>query len=689
MYHIVPIGPYLIRRGARFYFRARLPSTMRGGVGASHVTISLRTNDSATARRLSLACADRMELLRMPFVSTLTRQQVTAIFQNEVARQLHQLDDLASRVRRLDDFDPNQQAHFDRIMGWVWRLLALFGRHRVLRFDDACPARRMLVAADLADCDIRWIGENVQHEQQMHRRPSAIDAIDDRIRAVQAEPDEMNRRRAFDELFRARAAAFNATDRRYGEQRPEEADLLHGAVMPDFRAADALPLPSAAPANEAATIRLPTEKAHQAIVPALLAADKHEADPIANVLNLAADALLVVEKVSLRQIKSQVWTTKTAAQVRQTAKLFLGLLASFGVETSAGIAQAHIAAFRDLVDVLPPRYGQSAHMRALPVPELRCLGEAMRAKGETVGLSDKTIIRHFGALQSFLTSVAAEGYVLQPLALDKLRPRKPQDDARTESPKPEPKEIEALFRTPVFVGAKRFDRLNVPGPERFHRGAYFASIILAYSGARRHEVCGLLVEDVVTIEDIPAFHIRKQTLRRIKNRASQRLLPIPPEALRLGFMQYVEAIRALGYSMVFPDLYKAAGNNDPGDRLYDELQSTRKALPKDELLWARLLHALRHGWSNTTKQEGARAEVRADVLGHAAKGETEKRYASAAKLRLMLEAYQKVDCFTAHLEPFPLRLLPWVVQKEFPHWERNGGQTRRRLLAEEPVTGSI
>ncbi len=39
--------------------------------------------------------------------------------------------------------------------------------------------------------------------------------------------------------------------------------------------------------------------------------------------------------------------------------------------------------------------------------------------------------------------------------------------------------------------------------------------------------------------------------------------------VRLGFIEYVEAIKRLGYGPLFPDLFSDKTNNDPGDRFYD------------------------------------------------------------------------------------------------------------------------
>lgn len=64
-----------------------------------------------------------------------------------------------------------------------------------------------------------------------------------------------------------------------------------------------------------------------------------------------------------------------------------------------------------------------------------------------------------------------------------------------------------------------------------------------------------MIDDVIFDNgDIPYIHIAKNERRRIKNAQSQRNIPLHPEVLRLNFLGYVKAIKALGYRSLFPDL---------------------------------------------------------------------------------------------------------------------------------------
>lgn len=65
-----------------------------------------------------------------------------------------------------------------------------------------------------------------------------------------------------------------------------------------------------------------------------------------------------------------------------------------------------------------------------------------------------------------------------------------------------------------------------------------------------------MVDDVIVDNgNIPHLHIARNARRRIKNAQLQRNIPLHPEVLRLGFLTYIQAIKGLGYDLVFPDLF--------------------------------------------------------------------------------------------------------------------------------------
>jgi hypothetical protein len=157
--------------------------------------------------------------------------------------------------------------------------------------------------------------------------------------------------------------------------------------------------------------------------------------------------------------------------------------------------------------------------------------------------------------------------------------------------------------------------------------------------------------------------LRITSVRRLKNVNSIRTLAIHPEVIRLGFLDYVRELREIGHTLVFPDLFSPSTNSPMGDRFYDEL---RPALIRSGVT----VHQLRHFFDNWLKGQDVSVELRADLMGHGGTSETDERYVDQLEISKQLKILGKLPNLTSHLEPVPIRLLPWVENKQIPPWSR-------------------
>lgn len=251
-----------------------------------------------------------------------------------------------------------------------------------------------------------------------------------------------------------------------------------------------------------------------------------------------------------------------------------------------------------------------------------------------------------------------QGHVVDPaLSTTAFRARR-NKRGRDQRSTPAKTDIRKLFESPVFIGYAHWDDIDTPGSKFFHRAEYFCTILAAYEGARREEYCGLAVDDVITDNgDIPYIHIAPNEFRRIKNLQSVRNLALHPEIIRLGFLDYVEAIRGLGYQRLFPDLYSPSTRSPLGDRLYKQMLPTLQKVGFTP-------HQMRHFFGDELKQEEVSQEFRADLLGHGGDSETTERYCNPINIAKQMKHLLTLPVVTEHLQPRPTYLLPWVVAKE-------------------------
>jgi len=374
------------------------------------------------------------------------------------------------------------------------------------------------------------------------------------------------------------------------------------------------------------------------------------------------------------------WVPATARDAMALVRTFKSVLLEHGVEHSGQIEQYHLGMLRQHFNDIPTHWGKSSRMRGMTAPELRAEGRLMREKAEAeskkpeVGLSAATIRKHLGNLTHFMKHLRGHGYVMDDWTLVGLRPRKPNASLiREQQYKPTPQDIAPIFSSPIYVGSRDFDRgRKKHGSKIFHDSVYFLPLLFTYLGARRKEFAGLSVSDIERDEDGFVIVIQSNQIRRLKNGQSKRVLPLPDELVRLGFIQYQTAIKKLGYEALFPDLFSDKTDNDPGDRFYDIFTPImRGAL--GENMWERALHALRHGMADTLKQAGVPAEVIDDISGRISMGsETNMRYTNPAGIPLMRSALAKYPIITSVIEPKSLQLLPWIADRQPPPWARGG-----------------
>lgn len=275
-----------------------------------------------------------------------------------------------------------------------------------------------------------------------------------------------------------------------------------------------------------------------------------------------------------------------------------------------------------------------------------------------------------------------------------------QDENAELRPPWKKEELECLFRSPLYVGGgagkNRLKSENLC-PRVWHDAAYWAPLIWCYTHACREEIYGLEVCDV--FDDHPVAHIFiRENLTRGKDGekagekriARRRKVPLHDEILRLGFLEYVAAVRAEGHTALFPELYLFDSKRG-GAQFYDrawrymiqwiidrmEVEVTDKGKGPD-------IHSIRALGSSFYEVDGVNEIMRADIMGHARSGTNAKHYSKRIKTEglevVLRERLALIDRYvpeiTKHLEPAPIRLLPIEARS------RVGSGRHRRIQKE-------
>lgn len=307
------------------------------------------------------------------------------------------------------------------------------------------------------------------------------------------------------------------------------------------------------------------------------------------------------------------WTLKTKLEVEGSYKLLFQIMNECPVST---INRQDLVKIRDILTKLPANlqktYPDKSIIEVLKFPNL-------------VPMSTTSVNKHLSRMSSLLRFCVLEGHITVNYAEGLQLPQQQRSD---EERKPYSLEdIARIFESlPVDVGK----------PEQ-----YWIPVIGMYSGMRLDETCQLYLEDITEIEGIPCFDINDRGDKKLKNKTSNRIIPVHPRLLDLGLLKYVESVRKLGQVRMWPNLVKRRdGYAHDFGKWYQRFN--RKYVTDDP---RKVYHSFRHTVADHLKQKNVSDTVIAEVLGHAHDSITMGRYGKRYQPQVLLDALVKLDYF--------------------------------------------
>ena len=150
-------------------------------------------------------------------------------------------------------------------------------------------------------------------------------------------------------------------------------------------------------------------------------------------------------------------------------------------------------------------------------------------------------------------------------------------------------------------------------PERF-----WVTLLCLYQGRRISEVTQRLVTDVGAQDGIPFIRIVPENAdQSVKNDASANKVPLHPELIRLGFLDYVTALKRKKAVRLFPGAKsksksRANRDSDPISKNFAYLLRRRLKITHKK----KTLHSLRHTWTDRAKDCLIPEQIAEELLGH-------------------------------------------------------------------------
>lgn len=167
-------------------------------------------------------------------------------------------------------------------------------------------------------------------------------------------------------------------------------------------------------------------------------------------------------------------------------------------------------------------------------------------------------------------------------------------------------QLAKIFTSPLYSGCMDDEnRYMQKGPNRPRRIRFWLSLIALWSGLRLEEICQLFVDDVYSHHKVHVIAVRPDEdsdEKGIKTPSGVRLVPVHPELIKLGFLEYVNEMKSRGEKKLFPEISRGADGtlglkmSKWFGRYLDNLDLTDKRLT---------FHSFRHNLAQALKEVGA------------------------------------------------------------------------------------
>lgn len=375
---------------------------------------------------------------------------------------------------------------------------------------------------------------------------------------------------------------------------------------------------------------------------------------------------------------------KSRNQVRAMGKVLTYVIGGPDTPVSQ-LSQRHLGMFVETLRKMPTAWGRSPAEWEGGIAV--SLERAAKLHPDAIGPSPLTEGRHLTYLGKFLNFCGGRGIASKDLDIKELRgerakQRDLQKQVRGRDNWTAP-EIERLLDAPPYTGsagpsrARRYKAGNV----FYSDSAYWMPLILVLHGFRCAEPAGLRVAHVNLNQPIPTFSIEPTDERGVKTAGSIREVPIHPELLRLGFVEFVEAVIQAGHTHLFPDLIPKSKSATPASLYYKSFihhhswafpNGTSSKVVRGGTVQDKDVHSIR-GFTITALEESkCSPKLVSQIAGHHKEPTsptaprmlpTTRRYLTPSTLVEMLNAMAVLTPVTQRLQPVPVKLNPLIYKK--------------------------
>ena len=320
---------------------------------------------------------------------------------------------------------------------------------------------------------------------------------------------------------------------------------------------------------------------------------------------------------------------RTVQDYERAINLFAELHGDIRVDQ---IKRGHARRFQEALQDVPRK--RTGKLLEAPLPEIVEWG---RQYPEAQKITPATINKLLGGVQAVCRWARKEDLLPDDWA-DPFADIRLEEDESARAPF-ELDELKAIFRTPVYTQGTR-----PKGGQG--EAAFWLPLLALFGGERLSELAGLKVSDVAHNQFIGAISIYitpdRKTSRRLKTKQSERFVPVHPQMIELGFLDFVAAQgKARGdKAWLFPQAAPGTNGAASFSKWFGRYVGAHGVTDT-----AKVFHSFRHAFADALRIADVSDEVKHALLGWSGGG-IPTRYGAkdkAARFRHRLsEAVERV-----------------------------------------------
>ncbi|WP_165814799.1 site-specific integrase [Labrenzia sp. 011] len=208
-------------------------------------------------------------------------------------------------------------------------------------------------------------------------------------------------------------------------------------------------------------------------------------------------------------------------------------------------------------------------------------------------------------------------------------------------------ELQRIFSAPLYTGCLNDEHgATRSGPHIIKRHRYWAPLLALWTGMRMNEILQLEKGDLrqadriwyVSVNDTEEIDYEPDTfVKRLKNKNSERDIPLHPELIRFGFIDWADK---QDKGRLFPEASQGLADKPStmfSKRFKTFLTSLDILVPRKKVF-----HSFRSNFNDALREAGVPQEFRVAINGWTEQNAMDGRYGKGYKVRQLYEEIQKV-----------------------------------------------